>query len=74
MKPVRPARESAREAHPGDPDGGTPGRPDAAGDAAGLADEFTQEGIYYAIESGRIAANLISRLYGVDFVSKNTEV
>ncbi|MFN0096893.1 MAG: geranylgeranyl reductase family protein [Dehalococcoidia bacterium] len=27
-----------------------------AGDAAGLADEFTQEGIFYAISSGRIAA------------------
>jgi flavin-dependent dehydrogenase len=27
-----------------------------AGDAAGLADEFTEEGIFYAIESGRIAA------------------
>lgn len=32
-----------------------------AGDAAGLADEFTQEGIYYAIESGRIAARAILR-------------
>ena len=32
-----------------------------AGDAAGLADEFTQEGIYYAIESGRIAARNILR-------------
>jgi len=32
-----------------------------AGDAAGLADEFTQEGIYYAIESGRIAARAALR-------------
>ncbi len=32
-----------------------------AGDAAGLADEFTQEGIYYAIESGRIAARAVLR-------------
>ncbi|MEP6871581.1 MAG: NAD(P)/FAD-dependent oxidoreductase [Anaerolineaceae bacterium] len=32
-----------------------------AGDAAGLADEFTQEGIYYAIESGRIAARNVLR-------------
>lgn len=32
-----------------------------AGDAAGLADEFTQEGIYYAIESGRIAARAVIR-------------
>jgi geranylgeranyl reductase family protein len=30
-----------------------------AGDAAGLADEFTQEGIYYAIQSGRLAARSI---------------
>ncbi|GIW13935.1 MAG: hyaluronate lyase [Tepidiforma sp.] len=32
-----------------------------AGDAAGLADEFTQEGIFYAIESGRIAARAVLR-------------
>lgn len=32
-----------------------------AGDAAGLADEFTQEGISYAIESGRIAARAVLR-------------
>jgi geranylgeranyl reductase family protein len=32
-----------------------------AGDAAGLADEFTQEGIFYAIESGRIAARSVLR-------------
>lgn len=32
-----------------------------AGDAAGLADEFTEEGIFYAIESGRIAARNVLR-------------
>lgn len=32
-----------------------------AGDAAGMADEFTEEGIYYAIESGRIAARNVMR-------------
>lgn len=32
-----------------------------AGDAAGLADEFTEEGIYYAIESGRLAARNVLR-------------
>jgi geranylgeranyl reductase family protein len=32
-----------------------------AGDAAGLADEFTEEGIYSAIESGRIAARSVLR-------------
>lgn len=31
------------------------------GDAAGLADEFTEEGIYYAIESGRLAARNVLR-------------
>lgn len=31
------------------------------GDAAGLADEFTQEGIYYAIQGGRIAARSVLR-------------
>lgn len=31
------------------------------GDAAGLADEFTEEGIFYAIESGRIAARNVLR-------------
>ena len=35
-----------------------------AGDAAGLADEFTEEGIFYAIESGRIAARNILRALG----------
>ncbi|MHB8577025.1 MAG: geranylgeranyl reductase family protein, partial [Dehalococcoidia bacterium] len=32
-----------------------------AGDAAGLADEFTEEGIYYAIQSGVLAASAIRR-------------
>lgn len=37
-----------------------------AGDSAGLADEFTEEGIYYAIESGRIAArNILRAIAGV---------
>ncbi|MCK9518805.1 MAG: geranylgeranyl reductase family protein [Dehalococcoidia bacterium] len=35
-----------------------------AGDAAGLADEFTEEGIFYAIESGRIAARNVLRALG----------
>ncbi|MBI2764397.1 MAG: geranylgeranyl reductase family protein [Chloroflexi bacterium] len=35
-----------------------------AGDAAGLADEFTEEGIFYAIESGRIAARNVLRAMG----------
>ena len=42
------------------------GRVLLAGDAAGLADEFTEEGIYYAIESGRIAARNILRASGGD--------
>jgi geranylgeranyl reductase family protein len=33
------------------------------GDAAGLTDEFTEEGIYYAILSGRIAARHIARAH-----------
>jgi flavin-dependent dehydrogenase len=37
-----------------------------AGDAAGLADEFTEEGIFYAIESGRIAARNVLRAQGGD--------
>lgn len=37
-----------------------------AGDAAGLADEFTEEGIFYAIESGRIAARNTLRAMGGD--------
>jgi geranylgeranyl reductase family protein len=32
-----------------------------AGDSAGLADEFTEEGISYAIESGRLAARNVLR-------------
>ncbi|MEO8539094.1 MAG: hypothetical protein ABI577_05080, partial [bacterium] len=35
-----------------------------AGDSAGLADEFTEEGISYAIESGRLAARNILRGLG----------
>jgi flavin-dependent dehydrogenase len=37
-----------------------------AGDAAGLADEFTEEGISYAIESGRLAARNVLRALGSD--------
>jgi len=37
-----------------------------AGDAAGLADEFTGEGIFYAIESGRIAARAVLAALGGD--------
>jgi geranylgeranyl reductase family protein len=33
------------------------------GDAAGLTDEFTEEGIYYAVRSGQIAAHLIARAH-----------
>jgi flavin-dependent dehydrogenase len=36
------------------------------GDAAGLADEFTEEGISYAIESGRLAARNVLRAMGGD--------
>ncbi|MGE0598186.1 MAG: geranylgeranyl reductase family protein [Dehalococcoidia bacterium] len=35
-----------------------------AGDSAGLADEFTEEGISYAIESGRLAARNVLRGLG----------
>ncbi len=35
-----------------------------AGDAAGLADEFTQEGISYAIHSGRLAARAVLAAMG----------
>lgn len=42
------------------------GRTLLAGDAAGLADEFTEEGIYYAIESGRIAARNVLRAQAGD--------
>ncbi|MGK2965584.1 MAG: geranylgeranyl reductase family protein [Tepidiformaceae bacterium] len=37
-----------------------------AGDAAGLADEFTEEGIFYAIQSGRIAAKSVLEAIGRD--------
>lgn len=40
------------------------GRVLLAGDAAGFADEFTEEGIYYAAESGRIAARNVLRALG----------
>jgi len=39
------------------------------GDAAGLVDEFTEEGIYYAIASGRLAARAIIRALGSGVVS-----
>lgn len=42
------------------------GRIMLAGDAAGLADEFSQEGIYYGIQSGRIAARNALRGLGED--------
>jgi geranylgeranyl reductase family protein len=42
------------------------GRALLAGDAAGLADEFTGEGIYYAIDSGRAAARSTLRALGSD--------
>lgn len=35
------------------------GRVLLAGDSAGLADEFTEEGIFYAVQSGRIAARSV---------------
>lgn len=35
-----------------------------AGDAAGMADEFTEEGISYAISSGRLAARNVLRALG----------
>lgn len=35
-----------------------------AGDAAGMADEFTEEGISYAIHSGRLAARNVLRALG----------
>lgn len=34
------------------------------GDAAGMVDEFTEEGIYYAVRSGQIAARFITRALG----------
>lgn len=42
-----------------------------AGDAAGLADEFTEEGIFYAILSGRIAArNVLRAMAGADGLNR----
>lgn len=35
-----------------------------AGDAAGLADEFTEEGISYAVHSGRLAAKAVLKTLG----------
>ena len=35
-----------------------------AGDAAGLVDEFTEEGIFYAVRSGRLAADAILTALG----------
>jgi geranylgeranyl reductase family protein len=35
-----------------------------AGDAAGLVDEFTEEGIYYAVRSGGLAASAVLRALG----------
>jgi len=40
------------------------GRVLLAGDAAGLADEFTEEGISYAIHSGQLAARNVMRALG----------
>lgn len=42
------------------------GRALLAGDAAGLADEFTEEGIFYAVQSGRIAARNTLRALATD--------
>ena len=42
------------------------GRVLLAGDAAGLADEFTEEGIFYAISSGRIASRAVLRAMAGD--------
>ena len=47
--------------------GGEPiadGRVVLVGDAAGLADEFTQEGIAYAVQSGRLAAKALLAALG----------
>lgn len=40
------------------------------GDAAGLADEFTQEGISYAIHSGKLVAQSILSLENTDLLKK----
>ena len=42
------------------------GRVLLAGDSAGLADEFTEEGIAYAVQSGRLAARNVLRALGGD--------
>ena len=42
------------------------GRALLAGDSAGLADEFTEEGISYAVESGRLAARNVLRAMATD--------
>ncbi len=42
------------------------GRALLAGDSAGLADEFTEEGISYAVESGRLAARNVLRALASD--------
>jgi geranylgeranyl reductase family protein len=39
------------------------------GDAAGLADEFTEEGIYYAVRSGQLASRVIARALEDGFAS-----
>ena len=44
------------------------------GEAIGPQFDPLGKGFICGYESGRIAANLISRRYGVEFVSKNTEV
>jgi flavin-dependent dehydrogenase len=44
----------------------TGGRALLAGDAAGLADEFTEEGIAYAVQSGKLAAKNVLRALGGD--------
>ncbi len=46
-----------------------------AGDSAGLADEFTEEGISYAVESGRLAArNVLRSLGGGSLASYQADV
>lgn len=39
------------------------------GDAAGLADEFTEEGIYYAVKSGLLAATVVRQALDQGFAS-----
>jgi geranylgeranyl reductase family protein len=46
------------------------GRALLAGDAAGMADEFTEEGISYAIHSGRLAARNILRGLGAGTIDQ----